>query len=255
MARTLTDYEQLLANANVLQGLGLISSVESNGFPDSGYYTMFGGGQFEGDQHPNKLNKAYGLSSTAAGRYQFLSRTWKDLSKKLGLTDFSPRSQDLAALALLDQLGALDDFIAGDFKKAIPKIKTTWTGFGGNLHSRDLNRTPASPLVQTAAPASAPVRPASVPAVSSGLNSEHPQLNPVLNILNLNGDRQTAVAETPGELSLFERFRQYDEEIRGRLLALAPKLDQAENQLRDMPFSAYPTDYDDRLLRLIDQVR
>lgn len=42
-----------------------------------------------------------GVTSTAAGAYQFLSRTWDECVRALGLQDFGPQSQDLAAVYLL----------------------------------------------------------------------------------------------------------------------------------------------------------
>ncbi|WP_199184149.1 MULTISPECIES: hypothetical protein [Lelliottia] len=42
---------------------------------DVGYRTMFAGATFESfDDHPNQLHTANGISSTAAGAYQFLYR-------------------------------------------------------------------------------------------------------------------------------------------------------------------------------------
>jgi muramidase (phage lysozyme) len=58
-------------------------------------------------------------TSTAAGAFQFLSRTWDECAKALGLTDFSPASQDLAAVFLIDRRKALDDVLAGRFDEAV----------------------------------------------------------------------------------------------------------------------------------------
>lgn len=65
------------------------------GHGDDGYNVIVGGDLFHDyADHPRKLvtlNRA-GLKSTAAGAYQFLSRTWDALAKRLSLPDFSPRS-------------------------------------------------------------------------------------------------------------------------------------------------------------------
>jgi hypothetical protein len=65
------------------------------------------------------------------------------------------------------------------------------------------------------------------------------------------GQRQHAFPSNERELSAIEKFRQYDEELRGRLLELGPKLDQAEQTTQS--FSQLPDFYDDRLLSLIDR--
>lgn len=64
----------------------------------TGYNVMFGGGRFSSyADHPRKLVSAGGYTSDAAGKYQFLSTTWDPIAKALGLKDFSPKNQDLAA--------------------------------------------------------------------------------------------------------------------------------------------------------------
>ena len=51
--------------------------------------------------------------STAAGAYQFINDTWNGAASALGLGDFSPRSQDMAAVWLLQKNGSLADVMAG----------------------------------------------------------------------------------------------------------------------------------------------
>lgn len=63
-------------------------------------------------EHPVPQPK--GLPSTAAGAYQFTYPTWSEQGKSLGLQDFSPSSQDLAAVNKLRELGAIDDLMKND---------------------------------------------------------------------------------------------------------------------------------------------
>jgi muramidase (phage lysozyme) len=64
--------------------------------------------------------------TTAAGAYQITYTTWQDCAKALGLQDFSPASQDLAAVFLIDRRGALDDVLAGRIVAAINKLGQEW---------------------------------------------------------------------------------------------------------------------------------
>ncbi len=56
--------------------------------------------------------------STAAGAYQFTYDTWKDFGLSKGLSDFSPRSQDIAAVNLLRHLNVTSELKAGNLDKA-----------------------------------------------------------------------------------------------------------------------------------------
>lgn len=69
------------------------------------YNELYGGGSFDSyAQHPDvAIPLGNGTHTTAAGRYQFLSSTWTDEAKRLGLSDFSPASQDAAAWDLADR--------------------------------------------------------------------------------------------------------------------------------------------------------
>ena len=46
-------------------------------------------------------------TSAAAGAYQFLPGTWREVSAKLGLRSFEPHNQDQAALYLVQRRRAL----------------------------------------------------------------------------------------------------------------------------------------------------
>lgn len=72
------------------------------------------------------LHTFNGLSSTAAGAYQFISRTWDGLVEQYDFPDFSPQSQDLAAVALIKGRGALNDLKDGNLSEAIRKCCKEW---------------------------------------------------------------------------------------------------------------------------------
>jgi lysozyme len=73
-----------------------------------------------------------GLKSTAAGRYQINRPTWETLKRNLALPDFSPDSQDKAAVELIRRNGALDMVNSGRFVEAIEKCQHTWASLPGN---------------------------------------------------------------------------------------------------------------------------
>ncbi len=76
------------------------------GGSEKGYGTMFGGGQFDWRKgHPDQVVRSGGYASAAAGAYQFMPGTWGGAVKALGLKDFSPQSQDRAAIYLAQRRG------------------------------------------------------------------------------------------------------------------------------------------------------
>jgi muramidase (phage lysozyme) len=107
------------------------------------YRMLYGGGLFKDfSKHPNTPVKKWGITSTAAGAYQFLYKTWKEIQTKLKLPDFSPISQDRAAIELIKRRKALDDVLAGRFEQAITKCQKEWAslpgaGYGQKEHSTD----------------------------------------------------------------------------------------------------------------------
>lgn len=104
-----------------------------------GYRRIVGGGEFGSFAgHPKILVPIprYRIKSTAAGAYQFIWPTWRSLVEQYGFPDFSPRSQDLGAIALIFEKGALDDVIAGRVERAIFKVRNIWASLPGSEHGQ-----------------------------------------------------------------------------------------------------------------------
>lgn len=100
-----------------------------------GYHTLVGNTKIADlSKHPNKVVRLSAtLSSTAAGRYQFLFRTWKPIALALDLPDFGPRSQDLACVELLRECGALPIILddGQPITQAIHAARKIWASFPG----------------------------------------------------------------------------------------------------------------------------
>jgi lysozyme len=93
-------------------------------------------GEWRGEVLPPSMCKNAGFGpgckSTAAGAYQIIKPTWVRLKSKLGLPDFSPASQDAAAIELIAARGALEDVKAGRFSDAVHKCRHEWASLPGN---------------------------------------------------------------------------------------------------------------------------
>lgn len=125
----------------------LLDAIASTESPD--YNVIYGGRRINDlSRHPGiavpiKSGPNKGKTSSAAGRYQFLGKTWAEYQRKLGLRDFSPKSQDAAALALASDV--YRQKTGGDLMKALnsndPKtyakigraLAGTWTSLPGGI--------------------------------------------------------------------------------------------------------------------------
>lgn len=130
-------------NENREAFLEMISVSEGTyGRGDNGYNVIVGGGLFYGyDDHPRRLVKLNAtLKSTAAGRYQLLSRYFDAYKKLLNLPDFSPDSQDRIAIQQIKERKALDDVDAGRIEEAIKKCSNIWASFPGAGYGQHENK-------------------------------------------------------------------------------------------------------------------
>lgn len=83
---------------------------------------------------PAKYQKADGTigESNDAGRYQININTYNRLAKRLGITDFSPRSQDIIANALiLENSKASKALQDGDIGAAVSALNKVWVSLPG----------------------------------------------------------------------------------------------------------------------------
>lgn len=131
-------YNDATQLANARDYLNMLASSEGTaGRGDRGYNVMFRGDLINDySRHPNMMHTYTDKNgkqggSTAAGRYQFLYKTYNEMAKRLGITDFSPESQDKVAIALMLEKGV--DFSDGaDFGRNVAKINNVWTSLAGS---------------------------------------------------------------------------------------------------------------------------
>lgn len=151
MPNSISDYQTLLSDSNVKAFLELIRYGEGTDGSD-GYYILVRGTERNGQKaplyftdisdHPQYSSEHFpGVIvdservSTAAGAYQFIGSTWKDKQNKLGLPDFSPNSQDLAALLNIGTSN-LKLIQEGNVSLAIDNLNGQWTSLPGGSQQR-----------------------------------------------------------------------------------------------------------------------
>jgi len=111
--------EEALKNPNVRAMLDTIGQAEG-----AKYNTRYGGGTFDDySKHPALDQQR----QTPSGKYQITAQSYKDVSGRLGLTDFSPHTQDIMAVQKLVDRGAIDDIKSGKIDTALPKISHEWS--------------------------------------------------------------------------------------------------------------------------------
>lgn len=123
------------------------------GSESPGYDVMYGGSRFTSfDDHPRRYHPIAtgpnaGRKSSAAGRSQFLASTWDSVAPAAGLKDFSPRSQDLAAIWLARDVyrRRTGRSLTEDLMDATPEnllsiastLSGTWTSLPGGIEPND----------------------------------------------------------------------------------------------------------------------
>jgi muramidase (phage lysozyme) len=148
-----------VGSANVAAFMDMLAWSEGTDHPkqishDDGYDVLVGGSLFTSyAAHPRKLIALprLGIKSTAAGRYQFIARTWDALAARLGLKDFSPASQDRACIETFRTRGALALIKSGRFEQAIAKCAPEWASLPGAGYGQHEHAIEALRAIYTAA--------------------------------------------------------------------------------------------------------
>ena len=135
----LEENSAYLADANVAAFLKAIGEAEGGGY-DFKYGAVKGKRNdpwrfTDTSTHPGP---GVGGKTTAAGMYQITIDTWRDHGGKMGLTDFTPTTQDLIAVEMLRSLGVIDSIKAGDIAGAMPQAAKKWAALpmGPGLKNR-----------------------------------------------------------------------------------------------------------------------
>lgn len=259
------NYDDLVANSNVRTMLDMIANAEGTaGHGDNGYNVAFGHRIFEGyDKHPQKVyefKQTDGKTNktSAAGRYQFLSRTAQNLQHQMGLKDFSPLSQDKMAVELMRQAGALDNVLMGDYETAINKLGKIWASLPSSPYAqpkKTMEEVLAGGSISTASPAPSPVPQDMPQGQEAGME---PQVGGTLPIVNMGGQNMVALPDNDYEQENLTAFALNDYPIeKNTMLASAlGQISKAREKLKptvELFDSPLPNDLDSDLLELIDK--
>jgi muramidase (phage lysozyme) len=121
----------LLANPRIRAFLDMISFSEGN----TTYDRLFGNDLrtfTDRSTHPGNHGQLFhGIPGGAAGRYQIMARTYRDLNRLLGPYTMSDRDQDLMAVELIREGPALELLLSGHLDQAISRLgqRKAWTSF------------------------------------------------------------------------------------------------------------------------------
>jgi len=197
-------------NGNLKAFLQVIRHCEGTSGPN-GYRTLFGGSLFDSfDDHPRKRItaklKGTPITSSAAGAYQILEKTWDSLRKIHGrerFPDFTPETQDLAALELIRGRKALRDVEEGRFEAAINKCSWEWASLPPGRYGQPIKTLEECKRiyeqnggVYMVAPIVVPVASAFITAAVTELAKQLPTLGKLFGSGSEVSNRNLAVAET-----------------------------------------------------------
>lgn len=129
---TRRDLRDALRNGNVQAFLRVVREGESDQ-TERAYNKLVGDppGVYslkDLSRHPHRIMwiGVLGVASSAAGAYQFLSRTWDEMRDQYDFEDFGAACQDEAAVGLIARRRSLDLILNSDFSTALLNCSYEW---------------------------------------------------------------------------------------------------------------------------------
>jgi muramidase (phage lysozyme) len=126
--QVLAENRELLKNANVQAFLKAIADAEGGDY-DFKYGAVRGrkNDPWRFTDYSTHPGPGSGGVTTAAGMYQITKATWEDHGgRRMGLTDFTPETQDLIAVSILRHSGAIEKIQAGDIQSGLERASHQW---------------------------------------------------------------------------------------------------------------------------------
>lgn len=118
--------------------LSVIATAEGTG---SSYNYIFSYRKFSSyADHPRQVVCSGGYCSDAAGRYQFLSTSWDETRRGLGVRDFTPESQDKGAVHRIQSFRGVREHATvlsrPAFERMIYKLNREWASLPGSPYGQ-----------------------------------------------------------------------------------------------------------------------
>jgi muramidase (phage lysozyme) len=122
---TISRYQKALHDA-------IAFAEGTRGYSKDGYNVMFSFKLASScNRHPNQCIRFGSTCSTAAGRYQFLTKTWNAIAQARNLTTFEPENQERGAAYLISTTRKVSvpqdrPMTATEFSNAMAKLSYEW---------------------------------------------------------------------------------------------------------------------------------
>jgi muramidase (phage lysozyme) len=124
----LAENREYLKNQNMLAFLKAIAEAEGGGY-DFKYGAVKGkrNDRWRFTDYSTHPGAGQGGKTTAAGMYQENIDTWREMGGNMGLSDFTPETQDLIAVEILRVIKVAESIKSGDINTALDKASHRWS--------------------------------------------------------------------------------------------------------------------------------
>lgn len=124
----LAENRAYLENKNMQAFLKAIAEAEGGGY-DFKYGAVKGkkDDPWRFTDYSTHPGPGVGGRTTAAGMYQENVDTWREMGSNMGLSDFTPETQDLIAVEILRVLKVADNVTSGDLNAALDEASHRWS--------------------------------------------------------------------------------------------------------------------------------